>query len=172
MRILGIDPGTIITGYGIIEERNGQVHHVDNGGIQPRKKLPLPQRLQTIATELARIIERFQPEAVAVESLFVARNVRSSLLLGHARGVALLAAANAGLPVAEYSPTEVKQAVTGTGRASKAQIQHMVRAMLRLPEEAFEDASDALAVAMCHGQCAPLQKRIADSVERLAGRKP
>ncbi|MBT3182333.1 MAG: crossover junction endodeoxyribonuclease RuvC [Deltaproteobacteria bacterium] len=160
MKILGIDPGSRITGYGIIENTGNSISHVDNGGIQPDHKLPFSQRLRKIFDELANLIDIHKPDIVAIENVFVAKNVRSSLLLGHARGTAMVAASLANLRVEEYSPSEVKQAIVGTGRATKCQIQHMVKAMLNLPEIAFEDASDALAVAICHCNTASFKNRL------------
>lgn len=153
MRIFGIDPGSTTTGYGIVEAQGSSVKHLDNGGIHLPKSKTLPHRLAIIYNEITALIERFQPDAVAIENVFVAKNVSSTLKLGHARGAAMVAAVNAGIPVAEYTPSQVKKALTGYGSASKDQMQRMVKAVLGLPELAFEDASDALAVALCHAQC-------------------
>lgn len=150
MRILGIDPGSKTTGYGFIEQRGNRLVHLDNGAIFTRSSDALAERLQKIYRQLEAIIAEHQPDAVAVEQVFMARNPASALKLGHARGVALLAGINAGLPVAEYSALQVKSAVVGYGRASKHQIQQMTRTLLNLPEIAQEDAADALAVAICH----------------------
>ncbi|MFA4875579.1 MAG: crossover junction endodeoxyribonuclease RuvC [bacterium] len=150
MKVIGIDPGSNVTGYGILERDERQIRHVDSGIIAPRAGMLLPERLSLIYREISSLIERHEPEILAIEDLFVAKNARSSLILGHARGVAILAACLAGLPVSEYAPSQVKQAVVGTGRADKYQVQLMVKAILRLPEVACEDASDALAVAICH----------------------
>ena len=160
MRVLGIDPGSNVTGYGIVECHGSAFTHIDNGGIAPKRGLTFPERLQDIFRGLKALMERYRPDAVAVEDLFVAKNARSSLILGHARGVALLAASETGLTAAEYSPSQVKLAVTGSGRADKEQIQRMVRSLLGLPEVACEDASDALAVAICHLNSAGLAERI------------
>lgn len=164
MRVLGIDPGSHITGYGIVEREGNRLRHIDNGGIRISSALPLPRRLQEIYTGLVRLIGEHRPDMVVVENIFVATNARSSLQLGQARGAALLAASNAGLSVAEYSPAEVKLAIVGQGRASKHQVQQMVRMILSLPEVAGEDAADALAVAICHCQTAGLKKRIEESL--------
>ena len=152
MRIFGIDPGSTITGYGIVEMDGSKARHLDNGGIHLPTSKGLPHRLGIIYNEITALIERFQPDTIAVENIFIAKNVASTLKLGHARGAAIVAAVNAGVPVAEYTPSQVKKALTGYGSASKDQIQHMVKAILNLPELAFEDASDALAVALCHAQ--------------------
>jgi len=160
MRILGIDPGSRITGYGLVEKIGNRLRHIDNGAIITDSKAPMPERLQVIYRQLNRIIADYAPQAVAVERIFVAKNALSALKLGHARGVAMLAGVNAGLPVAEYSAVEVKNAVVGYGRAAKTQVQHMVRVLLALPEIAQEDASDALAVAICHAHCHELARRL------------
>ncbi len=163
MKVLGIDPGSRITGYGIVENTGNGLSHIDNGGIQPDRKLPFSQRLKKIFDELADLIDTHKPDVVAIENVFVAKNVRSSLLLGHARGTAMVAASLADIEVEEYSPSEVKQAIVGTGRATKNQIQHMVKIMLGLPEVAFEDASDALAVAICHCNTSAFQSKLRGS---------
>lgn len=150
MRVLGIDPGSRITGYGIVEDGDSGLKHVENGNIQPAPKMPLPKRLNDIFREISRLIREFEPDEVAIENVFVSKNARSSLLLGHARGTAMVAASTSNLDVAEYTPSQIKKAVVGTGGATKGQIQQMVRVMLGLPEIACEDASDALAVAICH----------------------
>ena len=151
MRILGIDCGTERTGYGVIDS-DGRVHRlIDAGVIRTLKQDALDQRLLTIARELRSQIQRHRPEVVAIEEVFYALNARTVLKLAHVRGVALLAAAEAGLELAEYSPLEVKASVVGYGRAEKSQVQMMVASLLRLASAIpSEDASDALAVAICH----------------------
>lgn len=160
MRILGIDPGSKATGYGFIEQRGNRLIHIDNGAIFTRSQDALAQRLQKIYQGLCDLIQEYRPEAVAVEQVFMARNPASALKLGHARGVALLAGINAGLPVAEYSALQVKSAVVGYGRAEKNQVQHMTRTLLNLPEIAQEDAADALAVAICHAHSHHLNNKL------------
>jgi len=160
MVILGIDPGTRITGYGLVEQRGNRLVHIDNGAISTRRDDDLALRLKTIHDELCRVIDHYAPEALAVEQIFVAKNALSALKLGHARGVALLAGVNKGLPVAEYTAMQVKSAVVGYGRASKDQVQQMVRALMKLPEIAQQDASDALAVAICHAHSHGLNQRL------------
>jgi crossover junction endodeoxyribonuclease RuvC len=150
MRVLGIDPGSRITGYGIIDSVGNRLLHVDNGAIFTDVKKEFPLRLQTIYRELTEIIERYQPEMMAIENIFFGKSVQSALKLGQARGAALVAGVNAGLPVFEYSALQVKQAVVGHGKSAKVQVQQMLKALLNLPEIAQEDASDALAVAVCH----------------------
>jgi crossover junction endodeoxyribonuclease RuvC len=151
LRVLGIDCGTERTGYGVIET-DGRSHTlIDAGVIAASEKDALATRLFVIAAGLREVIRRFVPDAVAVEEVFFSRNVRTALRLSHVRGVALMTAAEAELPVGEYSPLEIKTSVVGYGRAEKAQVQLMVRSLLRLEEPvASEDASDALAVAICH----------------------
>jgi crossover junction endodeoxyribonuclease RuvC len=151
MRVLGIDPGTLTSGYGIVSEEDHKLFHVVSGGISPSAKQPFPKRLKKIYEELEKVIAKFHPHVVVVEDLFVSNNIKSALKLGHARGVAILAAMNAGLPVFEYAPTEVKQAVVGNGKAEKKQVQMMVKALLDLPKAPTPaDAADALAAAICH----------------------
>ena len=151
MRVLGIDCGTERTGYGLIES-DGRSHTLIAAGvIATSAKDPLAARLFVIAAGLRGIIRRFAPEAVAVEEVFYAKNVRTALKLSHVRGVALMTAAEAELPVGEYSPLEIKTSVVGYGRAEKSQVQLMVRSLLGLDAPIdSEDASDALAVAICH----------------------
>ncbi len=150
MKVLGVDPGSRITGYGIINKEGNRLIHVDNSAIFTDSHKDFPLRLQRIYRGLTDIIERYRPDAMAVETIFFATNVQSALKLGQARGAAIVAGVNAGLPVYEYSALQVKQAVVGHGRAAKEQVQKMLKALLNLPEIAQEDASDALAVAVCH----------------------
>lgn len=151
MRVLGIDCGSRITGYGVIDTRGSDCILVCCGAIRSKSSDPLAIRLRSIYNGIVEIIGDVQPEVAAFENLFYATNVQSALKLGHVRGVSMFAAAEANLPVFEYSPLEVKSAVTGYGRAEKNQVQQMVRALLKLnvlPQP--YDASDALAVAICH----------------------
>lgn len=150
MRILGIDPGSRITGYGIIDKEGNRLIHVDNGAIFTDADKDFSLRLQRIYRGLTEVIERYRPDAVALENIFFAKNVQSALKLGQARGAAIVAGVNAGLPVFEYSALQVKQAVVGHGKSAKVQVQQMLKVLLNLPEVAQEDASDALAVAVCH----------------------
>ncbi|HSD95446.1 MAG TPA: crossover junction endodeoxyribonuclease RuvC, partial [Syntrophales bacterium] len=145
-----IDPGSRVTGYGIVEQAGGRIVRVDHGEIRIKKGEPFTRCLSRIYDELTEVIDRPKPEAVAIEDIFYGKNVKSLIKQGHVRGVALLAASRNGLPVHEYSPLEVKKAVVGYGRAEKQQIQVMVQAILSLGEILPEDASDALAVAICH----------------------
>ena len=151
MLVLGIDPGTAITGYGLVHEEEERLVLVDFGVIMTPSDQPLPLRLQTIYHGLASIIRQHRPQAAAVEELFFSRNVRTALSVGQARGVALLGLAEAGLPIYEYKPLEVKQAIAGYGAADKQQVQQMVRMLLDLDEVPHpDDAADAIAVAVCH----------------------
>jgi crossover junction endodeoxyribonuclease RuvC len=151
MRVLGIDPGTAITGYGLVEEVRGDLKLVAFGVIRTPADQPLPRRLQLIYHAVSDLAEEWEPEAAAVEELFFSRNVRTAMSVGQARGVALLALADAGLDVAEYTPLAIKQAVTGYGNADKMQVQEMIRLLLELAEVPRpDDAADALAVAICH----------------------
>jgi crossover junction endodeoxyribonuclease RuvC len=151
VRIFGIDPGSVRTGYGCIESDGTRHRLIACGAITASARLPFPDRLLTIHTELCALLTQCKPDGVAVESLFHAVNARSALQLGHARGVALLAASQARVPIAEYSPAEVKRAVVGYGRAEKPQVQQMIRLLLGLAEAPQPlDVSDALAVAICH----------------------
>ena len=153
MRILGVDCGSRVTGYGVIDTHGADCAYVDCGVIRPQVSESLARRLQTIHHGLTEVIRDSTPDVAAFESIFHAVNAQSALKLGHVRGVSMFTAAAADLPVFEYSPLEVKSAVTGYGRAEKSQVQQMVRALLKLsvaPEP--YDASDALAVAICHAQ--------------------
>ena len=153
MKILGIDPGTKVMGYGVIETENDDVALVDYGAIVPPEKEAIAVRLSHIFKELQNVISRHRPDAVAVEQPFIAKNVKSALAIGRAQAVALLAAADRGLPAYEYTPAQVKQRVANYGASSKEQIQEMVRLQLGLPEVPRpDDAADALAVAICHCQ--------------------
>ena len=163
MRIFGIDPGTRLTGYGIIDVEGNRLRHVDNGVVSTRSKDPLPLRLQAIYSGLREILDRYTPGCVAIEQVFLAKNPRTALTLGHARGVALLAGIHSHLPVSEYSALQVKSAVVGYGRADKQQVQRMVKTLLNLPEVAQEDAADALAVAICHANSHTLNQAITRS---------
>lgn len=150
MRVLGIDPGSRITGYGLVDQTGNKLVHVDNGAIFTDSADDFPGRLKRIFDGLSEVIAQYKPDEVAIENIFFSTNVQSALKLGQARGAAIVAAVHANLPVAEYSALQVKQAVVGQGRAEKSQVQKMLKALLGLPEIAQADASDALAVAVCH----------------------
>ena len=161
MRVLGIDPGTVATGYGLVELRGGALQAITFGAISTRANIPFAQRLLHIYRELRTLLTRTHPDCAAVEAVFFARNVQTALRLGQARGVALLALAQEAVEIHEYSALEVKQAVTSYGRAEKGQVQEMVRLLLGLPETPSPaDAADALAVAICHHHAARLKGRL------------
>ena len=166
MIVLGIDPGSRITGYGIIRKDGNRLIHVDNGAIFTDAAKDFPLRLHRIFSGLVEVIERYRPDAVAVEQIFFSNNVQSALKLGQARGAAIVAGVNAGLPVFEYSALQVKQAVVGHGKAAKEQVQQMVKVLLNLPEIAQADASDALAVAICHANSSALKNQVAAQIRR------
>ena len=150
MRVLGIDPGSRITGYGVVDQAGNKLVHVDNGAIFTDSAADFPGRLKRIFDGICQVISEYRPDEVAVENIFFSTNVQSALKLGQARGAAIVAAVHSGLPVAEYSALQVKQAVVGQGKAEKGQVQKMLKSLLGLPEIAQADASDALAVAVCH----------------------
>ena len=159
MRVIGIDPGTAITGWGVVEGGDGNdLQMVAAGVVRTAAGTPLPQRLQIIYNDLTALIKKWQPETSAIEELFFSKNAKTALAVGHGRGVAMLALANANLSIAEYKPLEVKQAVTGYGGADKQQIQQMVKLLLSLEDiPRPDDAADALAIAICHVHSAKLR---------------
>jgi len=161
MRILGVDCGTERTGYGVISSDGRRHQFIAAGVIRTETSLTLADRLAAIAAQLRQVCQSYRPEIVAVEEVFHAVNAKSSLKLAHVRGVVLLIAAEAGLPLGEYSPLEVKMSVVGYGRAEKQQVQLMVRSILQIDTEmASHDVSDALAVALCHATRAPFAAAI------------
>jgi crossover junction endodeoxyribonuclease RuvC len=162
VRVLGIDCGSERTGYGVIESDGAEHRIITAGVIRTSPKWAFAKRLLEIAGGLRRLISEHSPESAAVEEVFYSNNVKTALKLAHVRGVALLAAAEAGMDVAEYSPLEIKTSVVGYGRAEKFQVQLMVRSLLRLPEAIeSEDACDALAVAICHVTHEATNRRLA-----------
>lgn len=153
MRILGIDPGTAITGYGIIDIIEGEPHLVTYGVIRTDASQPMPERLQIIYQGMGALLAEYAPDAAAVEEVFFGRNITTAITVGQARGVLILALANADIPIEEYSPPKIKDAVTGYGKADKHQVQLMVRNLLHLEETPRpDDAADGLAVALTHYQ--------------------
>ena len=158
--VLGIDPGTATTGYALVHQRDGrEIELVSYGVVRTPAQMPMPERLRKLYHELRAVIAQAKPDVAAIEELFFSRNVTTALSVGQARGVALLAAAEAGLPVYEYKPMEVKQAVVGYGGATKEQVQEMVRVLLGLAEVPRpDDAADAAAVAICHIHSAPFRE--------------
>ena len=150
LRILGIDPGSRKTGYGLIENTGNRIRHLASGCIRLNAKHPLSDRLSILSRELEQLIEEFRPDCGVVEKIFFAKNAQSALTLGHARGVILLKFSERNLPIHEYQTLKIKQTVVGVGRADKDQVQHMVKILLNLQNKLREDEADALAVAITH----------------------
>lgn len=152
MRILGIDPGIAIVGFGVVDKNGNRYSTVEYGAITTPAHTPLENRLKTIYDEMTLLIANFRPDAMSVEELFFNSNAKTAIAVGQARGVIILSAVENGVPIYEYTPLQVKQALTGYGRASKMQIQQMMRTMLGLSEiPKPDDVADALAIAVCHG---------------------
>jgi len=156
MRIIGIDPGSVKTGVGILDAQGNRLSYVYHTVIQAGKG-DFTERLTTLFTGLSNIITEFHPDSAAIEDVFVSKNVSSALKLGQARGALIAACGHHQLPMDSYTPTKVKQSMTGFGRADKSQIQHMVNMLLKPPPPLQEDAADALAVCICHAHHAPIQ---------------
>ncbi len=151
MIILGVDPGTLVTGYGVIEIRNGKAHVLAFDVVKNRSSASMPLRLHAIYSTLCLVIDHYHPDEFAIETAFYGKNAQSALKIGHARGVSILAAVNSEIPTSEYSPREVKKAVVGNGAASKEQVQGMVKSLLGIKQSPkLFDVTDALAVALCH----------------------
>ncbi len=148
--ILGIDPGSRVTGYGVIETAGQKQRYVASGCIRTNTDFELPAKLAEIFAGITELIDIYSPDETAIEKIFMSRSPESALKLGHARGVAIVAAVNQSVPVFEYEARKVKQAVVGTGSASKPQVQHMVQSLLQLKGKPQSDAADALAIAICH----------------------
>lgn len=161
MVVIGIDPGSIYTGYGIVRDDRGTQTCITQGRIHVKGKTTA-ERLFYIYSELNSLISTYQPEEMAIEQVFFHRNAQSALKLGQARGAALVAASSLALPVTEYSAKQIKQAAVGYGGADKAQVQHMVRMLLKLKETPEVDAADALAIAICHCQTQRLTRKLAE----------
>jgi crossover junction endodeoxyribonuclease RuvC len=173
MRVLGIDPGSAATGWGVVERRGSAVAHRAHGTLRPPRGAPLPARLAAILDGLDGVIAEHAPDVVVVERVFVAASPRSALVLGQARGVALASAAARRVPIVEYAPAQIKQAVVGTGAAAKSQVQAMVKTLLALPRAPAQDAADALAAAICHahaGRLGALLEGAAPAARRGRGR--
>ena len=163
MKVLGIDPSLRSTGFGVVESADSSYVPVIYGIIKPSPGLPFPDRLNEIRTEIEKIIERFDPDEVSIENPFYAQNIRTALTLGQVRGSVLVAVAARSRKLFEYSPLEIKKAVTGYGRADKEQVRTMVRALLNLEDNALSlDASDALAAAICHLNMRLFEKKLED----------
>jgi crossover junction endodeoxyribonuclease RuvC len=158
MIILGIDPGSRITGFGLIDNQVNRIDYIDSGHIKVSGD-SLPQRLGFIFAAVDEVIRNHQPEQMGIESVFMARNADSALKLGQARGAAICAAHQAGLEIAEYAPRQIKQAIVGSGAGSKEQIQHMVKRLLGIRQELQADEADGLAIAICHAQFYATQQK-------------
>lgn len=164
MIILGIDPGTAIMGYGLIEKKGNALKALEYSAWRTEAKTPLPERLLHLYQELSSFMSSKRPNEVAVEQLFFNRNTTTALAVGHARGMVLLAAAQHRIPIFEYTPLQVKQAVVGYGKAEKLQVQQMVKALLALPAiPKPDDTADALAIAICHAHSSIMQKKLGES---------
>ena len=170
IRILGIDPGSIVTGYGIIDSDGTHNVHIASGALRVGAE-SLPERLKLIFTGLTEVIQQYHPEVVAIEKVFMNRNADSALKLGQARGAAISAAVMQELPVSEYTPRHIKQAVVGKGAAAKEQVQHMVKILLNYQGKLQADEADALAVALSHGHIGGTLDRISEAARPTAHRR-
>jgi crossover junction endodeoxyribonuclease RuvC len=168
MRILGIDPGSRVTGYGVIELQGRRTVYLGSGCVKVGAEA-FPERLRAIFDGVGAVVAEFQPNEIAIEKVFVQRNVDSALKLGQARGAAICAVMTRSLPLAEYSPAEVKKALVGRGAADKRQVQHMVKMLLQLVEYPNSDAADALACALCHSHIRQTLNAIPAAVRGMRG---
>lgn len=159
MLVLGVDPGSRITGYGLVEKKNNALTCIHFGLIRSNSKTPFYERIHNIFQSMVDIMGHYRPEEMAIEDLFYAKNIQSSLKLGHARGAALIAAVQHDLPIFEYTPLEIKKSVVGYGRATKEQVRSMVQVILQLKDNLPLDASDALATAICHSNWSRFNQR-------------
>lgn len=150
MLVLGVDPGSLVTGYGLVKKEGGTLSYVAGGKISFPHPWPFHQRIHRIFSSLVEIIETYHPEEMSIEDIFFAKNVKSALKIGHVRGAAMVAAVQCGVKVFEYTPLQIKQSVVGYGRATKEQVRAMVKLLLKLDTQFSLDTSDALAVAICH----------------------
>ena len=172
MRVVGIDPGISHTGFGIVDtDERGRLAHIASGSISTSAKTPFVERLSKIHMELEKVFREFEPHHMAVEQVFFAKNARSALLLGQARGVTLLSASLVGIPVYEYAATEIKKAVCRYGKAGKQQVSEMVKTLLRIDKKLPSHAFDALAVCICHTHCYQTSQATKASLSRAACRK-
>lgn len=171
MRVIGIDPGSRVCGYGVLETVNGTITHIDSGSIAPKSTLELSERLKVIYDGLVHVISEHNPEAISIEDIFFAKNARSAIKLGQARGVALLAASTSGIQIHEYAPTKVKLALTGRGRANKTEMQKMLCTLLGVSEFDSPDASDAVAIALCHIHLSRIEQKLGLEFTRGSRRK-
>lgn len=167
MRILGIDPGFAILGYGIIEKKGNHFSVCGYGAVTTEAGIPMPDRLKQIYCELMEIIAEYQPEAASIEELFFNTNITTAIQVAQARGVAILACANSGVAIAEYTPLQIKQGLVGYGRAEKKQVQQMVKTILNLKEVPKpDDTADALAAAICHGHSSGYQEKFQQQIQK------
>jgi len=171
MRVLGVDPGSRVCGYGVIESHKTELIHIESGCIVPSSVLLFPQRLKTIYEGLREAIIRSSPDVMSIEQVFFAKNAKSALKLGEARGVALLAATVSGIPVHEYTPTEIKLALTGRGRASKIEVMDIVSRILGIPVWKRSDITDAVAIALCHINLFEARSRLGVEIVRTRRRR-
>ncbi len=160
MRVIGIDPGSRVCGYGVLELRGSEISHLKSGCIKTSKQNPLSLKLKTIYNGLVGVMQDYSPDVMSIEDIFFAKNAKSALKLGEARGVAILAASNTNIPVFEYAPTTVKLALTGRGRANKLEVKQMITRMLGVSEWETEDVSDAVAIALCHLSVSRVEKEL------------
>ena len=160
MRVIGIDPGSRVCGYGVLEAQNGEVTYLISGCISPNPALPFNQRLKVIYDGLLKVIDQHTPDVMSIEDIFFAKNAKSAIKLGQAKGVALLAGSNSGISIYEYAPTKVKLALTGRGRANKAEVQNMLSKLLGVTTWESQDASDAVAIALCHIHISQIETRL------------
>ena len=160
MRVIGIDPGSRVCGYGILEAQNGEVTYLTSGCIILKPALPFNQRLKIIYDDLLKIIDQHEPDVMSVEDVFVAKNIRSAIKLAQAKSMALLAGLNSGLPTYEYTPTKVKLTITGRGRADKMEVQNILSQLFGVSTWQSQDASDAVAIALCHIHIAQIETRL------------
>lgn len=171
MIVIGVDPGTYICGYGVVENTGKSLNCLTSGFIDQPKNLSLPLRLKNIYENLSQVIQEHAPHEMSIEDVFVSKNIRSTLKLGEARGVAILSAASANIPVYEYSPTEVKSAITGNGRSNKAVVQKMIQSILGIDNFSNFDISDALAIAICHINNIEIEKKYGFKFRKKSNRK-
>ena len=171
MLVLGLDPGLATTGYGLVSGDGRDLRAISHGVVRTPAHTPISERLATIHEEISLLLDEYHPDVAAVEELFFCKNVRTAMMVGEARGVLLLALAQGGLEVAEYTPLQIKEGITGYGGAEKKQVQEMVRILLRLDEVPRpDDAADALAVAICHQHAARVSELLKDSDTTRPGR--
>lgn len=172
MKVIGIDPGSRICGYGILEAGdNRSVKHLTSGCISASPTLSIDKRLHKIYTELSKVIQKFSPDIMSIENVFFSRNAKSAIKLGEARGIALLAAADCGIAVFEYAPTQVKLALTGRGRANKQEVQRIVGAIFDIQHFEKHDVSDAIAMALCHIHFKEVEKKWGTEILRSRRRR-